>query len=162
MLEQSLKAWWKWRVKMKVKTTSFAKLRVRFNFSKMTIFGSILVSFWRKMNFKMRSRWVKNGPKMATMNDFNADLSILTSDYLGPELIMEISERNVSGCHPDFQSFLLLFFYMAYLVSLSWIIYIVQPCIFVFLQFENQPCSPDLLYLSFPAFLWSLLLKLGH
>ena len=33
---------------MKIKSekmTSFAKLRVRFNFSKMTIFGSILVSF---------------------------------------------------------------------------------------------------------------------
>jgi hypothetical protein len=35
--------------------------------------------------------------------------------------------EDVSGCHPDFQSFILFFFYVYLLVSLLWLVYIVKP-----------------------------------
>jgi hypothetical protein len=38
----------------------------------------------------------------------------IISDHLRPGLPMETSERKVSGCHLDFQSFILFSFYMIY------------------------------------------------
>jgi hypothetical protein len=35
--------------------------------------------------------------------------------------------EDVSGCHPDFQSFILFSFYVYSLVSLLWLVYIVKP-----------------------------------
>jgi hypothetical protein len=65
--EHSLKARQKMKEKMKVKMTIFVKSSVGFDFSKMIIFGFILVSFCNpflkmrlKMKPKMSRKWCEN------------------------------------------------------------------------------------------------------
>jgi hypothetical protein len=94
-------------------------------------------------------------------------VSYLVSDYLGPVLgskylvmqtmgnYLELSQtqtfgedlgEDVSGCHLDFQSFILFFLYVYSLVSLLWLVYIVKPLYYYSSVLKSILFSPN----SFP------------
>jgi hypothetical protein len=54
--------------------------------------------------------------------------------------------EDVSGCHPDFQSFILFFFYVYLLVSLLWLVYIVKPLYYFSSVLKSTSFTPN----SFP------------
>jgi hypothetical protein len=54
--------------------------------------------------------------------------------------------EDVSGCHPDFQSFILFFFYVYSSVSLLWLVYIVKPLYYYSSVLKSTLFTPD----SFP------------
>jgi hypothetical protein len=61
--------------------------------------------------------------------------------------------ENVSGCHPDFQSFILFFLYVYSLVSLLWPVYIVKPLYYYSSFLKSTSFTPN----SFPQSLLSIL-----
>jgi hypothetical protein len=54
--------------------------------------------------------------------------------------------EDVSGCHLDFQSFILFFFYVYSLVSLLWLVYIVKPLYYYSSVLKSTSFTPN----SFP------------
>jgi hypothetical protein len=54
--------------------------------------------------------------------------------------------EDVSGCHPDLQSFILFSFYVYSLVSLLWLVYIVKPLYYLSSVLKSTSFTPD----SFP------------
>jgi hypothetical protein len=93
--------------------------------------------------------------------------SHLVSDYLGPVLgskclVMQTTgnylrqsrtqtfrgnlREDVSGCHPDFQSFILSFLYVYSSVSLLWLVYMVKPLYYYSSVLKSISFSPN----SFP------------
>jgi hypothetical protein len=54
--------------------------------------------------------------------------------------------EDVSGCHLDFQSFILFSFYVYSLVSLLWLVYIVKPLYYFSSVLKSTSLTPD----SFP------------
>jgi hypothetical protein len=60
--------------------------------------------------------------------------------------------EDVSGCHPDFQSFILFFFYVYSLVSLLWLVYIVKPLYYFSSVLKSTLFTPD----SFPQSFFSI------
>ena len=59
--------------------------------------------------------WTHVGSKSLIMQDYKTT----TSAYHSSGILQKPSEGDVSGCHLDFQCFILLSFYMVYWVSLS-------------------------------------------
>jgi hypothetical protein len=51
--------------------------------------------------------------------------------------------EDVSGCHPDFQSFILFSFYVYLLVSLLWLVYIVKPLYYFSLVLKSTSFTPN-------------------
>jgi hypothetical protein len=72
-----------------------------------------------------------------------------TSNYLGLSRAWTFGgdpREDVSGCHPDFQSFILLSLYVYSLVLLSWLVYIIKPLYYYSSVLKSTSFSPD----SFP------------
>jgi hypothetical protein len=57
--------------------------------------------------------------------------------------------EDVSGCHPDFQSFILFFFYVYSLVSLLWLVYIVKPLYYFSSVLKSTLFTPNFFPQSF-------------
>jgi hypothetical protein len=51
--------------------------------------------------------------------------------------------EDVSGCHPDFQSFILFSFYVYLLVSLLWLVYIVKPLYYFSSILKSTSSTPN-------------------
>jgi hypothetical protein len=61
--------------------------------------------------------------------------------------------EDVSGCHPDFQSFILFSLYVYLLVSLLWLVYIVKPLYYYSSVLKSTLFTPN----SFPQSFFSIL-----
>jgi hypothetical protein len=61
--------------------------------------------------------------------------------------------EDVSGCHPDFQSFILFVFYVLILVSLSCLVYIVKSLYYCTSVLKSTLFTPDFFPLSFLSIL---------
>jgi hypothetical protein len=106
-----------------------------------------------------------NGLRPQGLKEYS--VSYLVSDYLGPILgskclVMQTTGNylglswtwtfggdlgeDVSGCHLDFQSFILFFLYVYSLVSLLWLVYIVKPLYYYSSVLKSTSFSPN----SFP------------
>jgi hypothetical protein len=57
--------------------------------------------------------------------------------------------EDVSGCHPDFQSFILFFFYVYLLVSLLWLVYTVKPLYYFSSVLKSTSFTPNSFSQSF-------------
>jgi hypothetical protein len=114
---------------------------------------------------KSYSRLGLNGLRLQGLKEYSD--SYLVSDYLGPVLgskclvmqttgnYLRLSQtrtfrgdlgEDVSGCHPDFQSFLLFPLYIYSLVSLLWLVYIVKPLYYYSSVLKSTSFTPN----SFP------------
>jgi hypothetical protein len=73
-----------------------------------------------------------------------------TGDYFGLGPFGGNLGEDVSGCHPDLQSFILLSFYVYLLVSLLWLVYIVKPLYYFSSVLKSTSFTPDSFPQSFP------------
>jgi RNase H-like domain found in reverse transcriptase len=81
------------------------------------------------------------GSKCLVMQTTGNNLGLSRTQTFGGDL-----RENVSGCHPDFQSFILFFLYVCSLVSLLWLVYIVRPLYYYSSVLKSTLFSPN----SFP------------
>jgi hypothetical protein len=114
---------------------------------------------------KSHSSTGPNGLQLQGLKEYSD--SYLVSDFFGPILgskclvmqttgnYLRLSQtwtfrgnlgEDVSGCHLDFQSFILFFLYVYSLVSLLWLVYIVKPLYYYSSVLKSTLFSPN----SFP------------
>jgi hypothetical protein len=120
---------------------------------------------------KLHSGLGLNGLQLQKLKGYSD--SYLVSDYLRPVLgskwlVMQTTgnhlrpsqtwtfggnlREDVSGCHPDFQSFILFSLYVYLLVSLLWLVYIVKPLYYYSSVLKSTSFTPN----SFPQSLLSI------
>jgi hypothetical protein len=97
------------------------------------------------------------GSKCLVMQTMGIYLGLSRTRTFGGDL-----REDVSGCHPDFQPFILFFLYVYLLVSLLWLVYIVKPLYHYGSVLKSTLLTPNSFLNLSPQF-WTFVvhLKLG-